>query len=491
MTTLPSHPILSCAETAAWEHRLLGGDEGREWAAMQAAGSALARAIQRDALEIGGLGDAARLLILFGKGHNGGDALLAATHLLDALPAAHADLLPVFGEGALRPLAARAWRELLGRHHARTRVLPPRAPIPPADFVLDGVFGFQFRAPAIPPVAALLEAVNAAHIRFRAAVDLPSADLFQADVTYATGVVKDTVLTSPRSGRIRYLDLGFFDGENPSSPFRVLHEEGVLGPLRGWRPPLSDKRTFGHVFIVAGSLSYPGAALMTTLAALRSGAGLVTAFVPESLVPAFAARAPEAMWVGMPTTPEGGLALEGEHLIRERVARATAAVIGPGLGTGRETRALVTSLAATLPVPLVLDADALQPDVVQARRGPTILTPHAGEFQRLAAGRSPAEVAGAGAVLILKGPATRIFAGGHNYLVQAGGPVLARGGSGDLLAGLTGGLLAQGPAEPALAAARGALWHGLAADHLARTHGAVAVNTTQWLDSLAPALRNI
>lgn len=487
---LPSHPILSCAETAAWEQRLFGGDEAREWPAMQAAGAALARAVQRDAAEIGGLGDAPRLLVLAGKGHNGGDALLAAGHLLDAYPRARADLWPVFGEQALRPLAARVWRDLMSRHHDRIRLLSRPEPVPACDLVLDGVFGFQFRPPAGPDVTALLQAVNAASIRFRVAVDLPSADVFQADVTYATGVVKAPVLGSPRAGRVRYLDLGFFEEENPIHPDRVLDAGRILGPLRGWRAPLSDKRTFGHVFVVAGSLTYPGAALMATLAALRSGAGLVTAFVPEPLVPAFAARAPEAMWVGLPTTPEGGLALEGEHLIRERLARATAAVIGPGLGSDRETRALAMSLTATLTVPVVLDADALQPDILHARRGPTVLTPHAGEFARLAAGRSPAEVAGAGTVLVLKGPVTRIFAGGHAYHALAGGPVLARGGSGDLLAGLTGGLLAQAPADPDLAAARGVLWQGLAAEHLARTQGPVAVATTQWLDSLAPALRD-
>ena len=106
----------------------------------------------------------------------------------------------------------------------------------------------------------------------------------------------------------------------------------AAGPLAGLRPPQSDKRSQGHLLVLGGSRSYPGAVLMTVLAALRSGAGLVTAFVPESLAPAFAARAPEAMWVGWPETPDGGLALEGRHLLRTRDWRANALVIGPGLG---------------------------------------------------------------------------------------------------------------------------------------------------------------
>src|SRR6185295_4076064 len=109
----------------------------------------------------------------------------------------------------------------------------------------------------------------------RAAVDLPSAGIFQADFTYATGSVKDVVADDPKAGRVRFLDLGFFRG-NESGGDRVL-TPAVLAPLAKLRAPRSDKRTYGHVFIVAGSRHFPGAALMTTLAALRSGAGLVTA----------------------------------------------------------------------------------------------------------------------------------------------------------------------------------------------------------------------
>ena len=243
---------------------------------------------------------------------------------------------------------------------------------------------------------------------------------------------------------------------------------------------------------------------MSTLAALRSGAGLVTAFVPESLVAAFAARAPEAMWVGWPETPAGGLALEGEHLVREKIARATVFVIGPGLGRDSETLALAKSIVALSTVPLVIDADALQPDIVNAGKAPRVLTPHAGELARISGAEIP------NATLVLKGPVTRI--GGSAVLQPAlnaskrglkhrataecvyhsffGGPVLARGGSGDLLAGLIGGLLAQQPRDPALAAARGVVWHGLAADALARAHGQTAVQVTQLLDFLSPALRS-
>jgi NAD(P)H-hydrate epimerase len=189
------------------------------------------------------------------------------------------------------------------------------------------------------------------------------------------------------------------------------------------------------------------------------------------------------MWVGWPETPTGGLALEGQHLLAARINRATALVIGPGLGREKETLVMARDIVASANVPLVIDADALQPEVVSAGSALRVLTPHAGEWERIAA------ALGENAVLVRKGPVTRIMAGGIEYHSFFGGPVLARGGSGDILAGLTGAMLAQTPGDPLLAATRGVVWHGMAADALARAHGQVAVQTTQVLDFLGVALR--
>jgi ADP-dependent NAD(P)H-hydrate dehydratase / NAD(P)H-hydrate epimerase len=493
-----SHPILTCAAAGALEGTLFASDELKEWAAMQAAGRGIASAVLRDFGEIGGFPPRGRILVLAGKGHNGGDALLAAQAILERFPHATAEVVFAFGGRALRPLAARAWREL--SQAAGDRVAArwggtagpggPRRRDEPCDLCLDGVFGFQFRPPAGPPVMALLQRVNALPLRLRAAVDLPSAGVFRADFTYATGIVKAPVVGAPEAGRVRYLDLGFFP-EGAAGGERVL-TPAVLAPLAGWRSPQSDKRTHGHVFVLGGSRSYPGAVLMAVLAALRSGAGLVTAFVPAGLAPAFAARAPEAMWVGCPETQTGGLAFAGGDLLRERMERATALVMGPGMGREPETLALVASVAREAPVPLVLDADALQPEIVRAGGSPRIVTPHAGEFARLGGGAEASQFAAdTGATLVLKGPVTRVYDGesGAVYHSFFGGPVLARGGTGDVLAGLIGGLLVQAPGRPLEAAARGVVWHGLAADALARAHGQVPVVATQLLDFLPAALR--
>jgi NAD(P)H-hydrate epimerase len=497
-----SVPIMGCEEARALEARLFAGDESREWPAMQRAGAAIAAGVAEDFDEIGGLPAAARVLVLVGKGHNGGDALIAAGALLRRCARGSVEVCFAFGVRALRPLAARAWRDLSGGE-LRDRVRPVAAPAIAAgyDVCLDGVFGFQFRPPVDAATQQLLERVNALPIRLRAAVDLPSANQFHADFTYATGVVKTPVVGAAGAGRIRYLDLGFFPDPAPGER-RVLTPQ-VLAPLAALRPAAGDKRTYGHVFVLGGSRSYPGAVLMATLAAVHSGAGLVTAFVPESLVPAYAARLPEAMWVGWPETPAGGLALEGLHLWRERAGRATAALVGPGLAREPETLALARELVAHPEIPIVLDADALQPDIVAAAKGPLVVTPHAGEYERIAGGAVlDAFARERGIAVVLKGSPTRVASGTADavrspggptvvYHSFFGGPVLARGGSGDLLGGIVATLLAQSPAQPETAAARGVVWHGMAADRLARTRGQVAVATTELLDHLGPVLREL
>ncbi|MDB6115592.1 MAG: nnr [Lacunisphaera sp.] len=510
---LRSHPILTGTEAKRWEEGLLK-DEAAEWAAMQRAGAAIARAIEEDFREIGGLPANARILVLMGKGHNGGDAVIAATHLLKSRPQARAVIDFCAREGSPRPLTMRAKREFVDTVGAQEELLIPgeEPDSSPFDLCLDGILGMQFRPPLDEFLSRKIAAINAhPNIRFRAAVDLPSGlgdesaqTVFRADFTYATGIVKAPVVAEASAasvGRLRYLDLGFFSESAPPSNAQVLTPQ-LLAPLAQLRPAQSDKRTFGHLFVLGGSHSYPGAVVMAVRGALHSGVGLVTAFVPEELVPEYAAQHPEAMWVGCPVNSAGGHSPAALTLLRSRLAQADAFLIGPGLGADAETLNLVAQLVAEVKVPFVLDADALRPEIIAAARGkPFIGTPHAGELQRIA----PALDEASHGVIVRKGPLTSVVgralcptgAGdvGHKarptvYYSPFGGPVLARGGSGDILAGLIGGLLAQKPDDPLLAACRGVVWHGLAADLLARTHGQVAVETTQLLEQLGPALNS-
>lgn len=498
---IPSVPILSIDDAGAFEAALFGGDEGRQWKAMLLAGRSVAEAILRDMGEGSGLTAAGRILVLAGKGHNAGDALIAAREILERFPKATADVLFAFGPRRLKPLAARAWRGLAEAGRGRVRSAGPGELSGKYDLCIDGIFGFQYRSPLPPEAAAAIEASSGRKIRFRAAVDLPSGwdepGAFRADFTYATGSVKAPLVGCANAGRPRFLDLGFFSGAAAKVAEVAAGESGdrvvlasILEPLAGLRPAAADKRSQGHLVIVGGSGRYPGAILMAALAALRSGAGLVTAFIPERLAPVFASRAPEAMWVGLPETAGGGLALGGLARVLEGLGRASALAIGPGLGRDPESLSLALEVVKASKVPLVIDADALQKDIAGVGKAPRILTPHAGEFARISGGADLRKLCGAlPGVVILKGPVTRISDGGAVYHSFFGGPVLSRGGSGDILAGLVGGLLAQQPGNPLAAACRGAVWHGMAADQLARSKGQAAVRTLQLLEFLAPALR--
>jgi len=526
MNSLRTIPFLNCEESLAFEQELLGGNEEAEWQAMTKAGQGLADELARDLREWRNLPRNIRILALVGKGHNGGDALIATGRMLKFLPMGQAFVLPVVPFHDAKPNVRRAVAQL--ENSERTTFLEPLDPdtdvdamtarleevggVAGFDVCLDGLVGMQFRPPLREPVRSLVEAVNAfERIGVRVAVDLPSGVgdesdevSFRADFTYATGIAKAPLLepaNAEKMGRMRFVDVGFFDGgELPagSRSEELLLAENVAS-LRTLRPALCDKRTFGRMVVLGGSRNMPGALLMATKAAVRSGVGLLTACGPESITPAFAAVLPEAMWTGLPETESGGLALEGRGQILAALEGASALVAGPGMGTERETLVLLEEVLREFKGPVLLDADALRPEVIAALARPelSILTPHAGELARLAGGETPE---GADALkhfcrehgdvtMIVKGPLSRVCGADRVLVNYRGGPVLARGGSGDLLAGIAGGLLARGH-KSLEAAALGSLWHGVAADCLARQRGQEAVATTELLDQLAFALRN-
>lgn len=496
MNTLAgSDPILDCADSAAFERDRFGGDETKEWPAMRAAGSALAEAILAD-LRIAGIAPErpGKILVLVGKGHNGGDAMLAATHLALCTKWTF-EIGFVFGQNRLRPLAGAAWRELQSKGGTqRVRSIRRTAIDGPYHAIIDGVFGFQYRPPLSDPALAWLATANRLETVLKGSVDLPSGlkepGAFQADAIYATGIFKTPLLDQVGASRLRYLDLGFF-ADQAEGESRVLTSR-VLDPLRKLRSVDSDKRTYGQLAVIGGSRNYPGAVGMAVAAALQSGVGNVSAFVPESIAPAFAARWPEAMWMGCPETEEGGIAMEAGLMIRRHLGRASATLIGPGIGREPETLALVADLIRESKCPLVLDADALQPELVKLGSTPRVLTPHQGEFVRIAnieGGELNRLSWPMPTVTVLKGPVTRIVDDTVVYHGIHGGPMLARGGSGDMLAGLIGGRLATQPRDLVLAAAQGVVWHGMASQRVAERRGETAVRTTEILHALNPVLR--
>ena len=363
----------------------------------------------------------------------------------------------------------------------------------------------SFKPPLRGLAADAIKRINQTTFRLRVAVDLPSGlgdasdDLcFRADATFATGIFKKPLLNRERLdsiGCIRYLDVGFF--ENASSATTRVLVDSILDPLRKRRKPSSDKRSHGRLLIIAGSRNMPGALAMSVLSALQSGAGLVTVCAPESLVSQLAATIPEAMWIPWPETPEGGLSLEGVYLLKRMGFEPDALLIGPGMGTEAETSAMLVEAASSLNCPVVVDADALRKEVIDSVKGRVIATPHLGEYARLVGQETPAShlddslVAYAksiGGSVVLKGANARISDGDTLFVNPAGNAVLARGGSGDLLAGMTAALLAASPDKPIEAACRAVYWHGKAADLLAIRKGHVGVRATDLLDMYPDAL---
>jgi NAD(P)H-hydrate epimerase len=298
------------------------------------------------------------------------------------------------------------------------------------------------------------------------------------------------------TGRLRYLDLGFFDDSSVSIPrksdIEVLRRT-ALKTMRELRPADSDKRTNGRLFLLAGSRELGGAAMMAAQAALKSGVGLITVGIPESLHASFVANRPEAMWIPLPETPDGGLALEGLGKIRQFLGQASALAMGPGLGAEAETHSLVRETLNFWDGPAVLDADALRPEILENVSNPErlILTPHEGEFARIAGTQSAREYSlQTGSVVLLKGAHSQVISPDRHLISFSGSSLLARGGSGDLLTGIVGSLLAKGGRDLISTAALGMLWHGRAGEVLARQHGQEAVYTTDILNYLSFSIRN-
>ena len=251
------------------------------------------------------------------------------------------------------------------------------------------------------------------------------------------------------------------------------------------RPPQSHKGTFGRVLIAAGSARYRGAAALCCEGALRAGAGIVTLASVEPVLALTLARTPECTL--LPCTPDeaGGISAQNLPALLETLAACTALVLGPGLGSAAE--AIGAGLLEAARCPVVLDADGLNAAAsgafpLKTGGGPLILTPHPGEMARLC-GPTPAQVNADrpalaarmarewGCILVLKGHATLVAApGGALWVNTTGNPGLARGGSGDVLAGMIGGLCAAG--LPPLEAAKCGVWlHGAAADRAAARLG--------------------
>jgi len=442
-----------------------------------------------------------RVMVLAGKGNNGGDGLVAARDLVgDArvtviLAGPAADL----GGGPAAHLAAVRERHIPVLDAAG---LPPAdldAALRDCDLIVDALFGTGFRGPARGVPAALIEAANRSGMPILA-VDVPSgadaatgrADppVIQATATVTMGLPKLGLVQYPAAacaGRLFVADIGVPPAVVAAAPIRAEFIDAAwVNRTFPRRHPDSHKGTHGHVFIVAGARGFTGAAVLAARGAIRGGAGLVTVAMPQSLVTVPTTSLPEAMTLPLPETDAGTLAAAAEGVIREAVAAAgdgrhpAVVAMGPGLTTHPDVVKAVRRLLASLSGPIVADADALNalasdPAPLRDAPGPVVITPHPGELARLtgssiadiqrdrvAAARSAA--ASLRAVTVLKGARTVVAApDGRTGIVPNGNGAMATGGTGDVLTGVVAACLGQRlPAWEAAVCA--AYLHGLAGD---------------------------
>jgi ADP-dependent NAD(P)H-hydrate dehydratase / NAD(P)H-hydrate epimerase len=461
---------------------------------METAGGAVAEAV-RDAAGDG------PVRVVCGKGNNAGDGLVAARNL--AGTGYEVEVLLLWPAAELSPDAVAN----LERFEGEVREVAPddlTGALSGSGAVIDAIFGTGFSGAPRAPADAAIDAVNSSDAAVVAAdiaagVDASTGEAegaaVDADVTVSFHAAKLGHWIFPgkaRAGEVRVADIGIPPGA-PSQPAGGLIRDGVL-ELAPKRLPDSTKFDSGEVLVIGGSRGLTGAVCMAASAAIRVGAGYATVAVPADLEPIFEVKLTEVMSRGYEGAA-GRLASGSANDILAAGERAAAVVLGPGLGRDEDSLELARELARGVAAPLLVDADGLNAhagrlDLIAERDAPTVLTPHAGELgrlleresgeiaaHRLAAARQAAEQSGA--IVVLKGDDT-IVAHGNRLAVSAGGsPALATAGTGDVLSGTIGALLARGM-DPFIAVCAGVHAHQragrIAAEGVGATESVVATD---------------
>ncbi len=451
---------------------------------MERAGRAVAAEVERLVAD-------GSVAVVAGKGNNGGDGWAAARvlHIAGREVTVFSPMEPDRIEGIAGDAARRARdddvRYVVLDGDLDVALLASRA------VLVDALFGVGFCGDTVrEPYGSWIRAINDSRVPV-VAVDIASgvdADTgkastpaVRADVTVSLVAPKIGSLVYPGaalSGDVVTHDIGV--AAEPSGSVGDLElwgreEYATLLPAHGFDV---HKNTRGRVLVVAGSGAYPGAAMLTAMGAQRAGAGYVSVAVPESIAPIVQARLASVVVVGLAENPSRTLASRVTDEILDVAREFDAVVVGPGMtvahGAVLAVRKLVTGLTASL----VLDADGLNAmvdavDLLQSRTAPTVITPHPGELARLL-GATPAAIqadrlsygarlSGPRMACVLKGARTVTSGAARQILNLPGGPGLATAGTGDVLAGVIGTLLAQG-LEPLDAGALGAYLHGTAGD---------------------------
>lgn len=464
------------------------------------------------------------VVIIAGKGNNGGDGFVVARHLfnLGCRPTVLllADKSDVKGDALVNLGIAEkvgvevqavptveAWKK------ARVEVFH-------ASLIVDAVFGTGLEKPAEGLYAAAIADINKGR-GFKVAVDIPSGlssdthlvngPAVKADLTVALAAPKICHVFPPAEefvGKLSVVPIGIPPRLFEDERLKVdLIEKKDIRPYFGKRKKDTHKGSYGHLFVLAGSFGKTGAAVMAAKSALRLGAGLVTVGTPQSCLPIIARAMMELMTESLPETESKTLSDKALPRVLELMRGKDALLLGPGISTDPSTAKLVFSLLPKLRVPVLIDADGLNiiaedPEILKTLKTPAVLTPHPGEFARLVRlsvqdvldrrlELAPRFAEKYGVYLVLKGYRTLTVTPQRRVFINpTGNPGMATGGSGDVLSGMIASLLIQ--EKDLEGAIRAAVYlHGLCGDIGARRIGERPLIAGDLIKSVPQGLREI
>jgi hydroxyethylthiazole kinase-like uncharacterized protein yjeF len=518
-STVPAMKILTAAEMGATDRRTAEDFHVPLTTLMENAGHAVARFCQSE------YPDAEHILVLCGKGNNGGDGFVAARHLARegfnitiALLGKAADIKAGEATDAFARLRKETPHTAVHEINAAAELAPL---LTHCNLILDAVVGTGFQPPLRGLAAEARDLINPTNIPV-VAVDLPSG--WDADSTAqnaegayrADAVVTFTApkhahifghLTTATFGPVVVAPIGSPD-EAIQSTTNLTWSGSAKRIAEQPRDVNANKGKYGHVLVVGGSYGTAGAPSMASLAALRTGAGLVTAAVPESILALVGSVTPELMTRALLQGAQGAVALENlaEDKLSALLDRISVIAIGPGLSQKGEASPFARDLFAKSRLPMVIDADALnafdgRANLLNGAGRTLVLTPHPGEMARLV-NMSVKEVEADRIniarkfatehhlTLVLKGWRTLIAHPDGSIAVNTtGNPAMAKGGSGDILTGIVAAMLAQFPDDAARAVEAAVYLHGLAGDFAARAADEHTILATDTVAHLSDAFR--
>ncbi len=485
-----------------------------------------------------------KIAILCGKGNNGGDGFVVARHLImrDCRPNVLLFATPLDVKGD-----ARVNLEILQKMNVPVQIVTEAACTEEqigrilrdlgTDLVIDGLLGTGVRLPVSPPFAAIIQSIRS--FRRVVAIDIPSGlnceEIgLEAHFVMAPQAELTVTFTAPKLPHVFFPGAAFVGkwvAVPIGSPAELLEDphhwlnavsaqEAAKNLTRLVRPPEAHKGSFGHVLVIAGSLGKTGAAVMTAKSALLAGAGLVTLATSAPCLPIVAGQSVEIMTEPLEATESGSISVKAFDYgrILEVLKGKDVIALGPGIGTSAETQDFARRLLRETTLPVVLDADGINAfagrhELLNGEDRSLILTPHAGEFARLA-GKPTSEVL-ANRIelsrqfsmdhhvhLVLKGHRT-IYASpsGQVYVNLSGNPGMATGGSGDVLTGILAGLVGQGlhlperesPASECLEVmiSLGVFLHGYAGDLAATRVGQHSLVASDVIEAIPEAFLSL